>query len=615
VAASIDALLETHLATAEAHLETIRADPTATLRPVGATMRHDADVVARLAKASEPRLKLHERLGQGGMGVVHLATQTSLGRQVAVKATRPDRSDEVSVAQVMREAWITGSLEHPNVVPIYDVELDDDGRPLIVMRRIEGQHWGELMHDAAAIRARDGAVEPLEWNLRVLRSVCNALELAHSRGVLHRDLKPENVMLGKFGEVYLLDWGLALSGDHSLRQAQPGMVGTPAYMAPEMLGGGPDVSVRTDVYLLGATLYELVTGKPPHGASTVRELFRSVLESNPVLPPETPPLLGSICRRAMARDPEDRHRDVAAFRAAIDEFLRFRVADQIVERAGARLAQLEARLASSATRGELYELFGECRFGFREALAQRPDHDAARDGLVRVTRIMIERELGDGDARAASLLLAQLDGPPPDLVAAVADASRSAEIERERREALERLGRDLDPSVGKRTRSRFAFTLAGILTLLPLMSGVRVHVRQQPMAAWEILVWPLVMTAGVLFVAALGRKSLMLSAINRRMVGVLATMTLAMEVGHVGLLTLGLPVADIQVIDICFMVGMGAAWTAFVDTKLWPTVVFFTLAFLGASLWPDRRFFVLAAGNFCCLLTFIWAWSPRHRAT
>jgi hypothetical protein len=107
----------------------------------------------------------------------------------------------------------------------------------------------------------------------------------------------------------------------------------------------------------------------------------------------------------------------------------------------------------------------------------------------------------------------------------------------------------------------------------------------------------------------------MLSAINRRMVGVLATMTLAMEVGHVGLLTLGLPVADIQVIDICFMVGMGAAWTAFVDTKLWPTVVFFTLAFLGASLWPDRRFFVLAAGNFCCLLTFIWAWSPRHRAT
>lgn len=620
---ALDALIETHLATAHAQLATIGANPQATLRPLAEASTQYERTMSRLAELAGDaaavtggvpvaRLELHEQLGQGGMGVVHLATQKSLGRRVAVKSTRVDRRDPASVAQVLREAWITGSLEHPNVVPIYDVQIDAGGRPLIVMRRVDGRHWGALMHDADAIRAEEAAPDPLEWNLRILRSVCNALELAHNRGVVHRDVKPENVMLGRFGEVYLLDWGLAVSRelDPETGPRVDGLVGTPAYMAPEMLGGGPEIDARTDVYLLGATLYELISGQPPHRASSVRDLFRSVLESAPTFSDEAPPVLVRICRRAMARDPAQRYADVASFRAALDEFLRFRVSDQIAARATGRLLELEAELEAGGTRGALYELFGECRFGFREALTQWPDNTPAREALARATRLMIARELEDGDARAASLLLAELEDPPTSLVAAVAQACRAADVERKRHAALERLGRDLDPTVGQRTRWKFAFTLGAIWTLMPIGIGWRVHIKGEVMAPWEIVVGPFAMAAGVLLVAALGRRSLRLSAINRRMVGLLVATMAAMELSHVGLLGFGLPVPTIQVADVVLWVGMGAALTAFVDTRLWPTAVFFAITFLLCTRWPDWHFFILAAGNFACSLTFFWVWRP-----
>jgi serine/threonine protein kinase len=210
-------------------------------------------------------LALGKTLGEGGMGLVRAATQRSLGRQVAVKTLKPDAKNDQATLRLLREAWVTGSLEHPNIVPVYDLGLGEDGAPVIVLKLIEGSPWSDVARAPA-----DHAEDLLEKNLRIFLQVCNAVALAHSRGVIHRDLKLENVMVGRFGEVYLVDWGIAVSlrpdptGRLPLASEAKEMAGTPAYMAPEMLGSGV-LTERTDVYLLGAILHELlvVTRRTP----------------------------------------------------------------------------------------------------------------------------------------------------------------------------------------------------------------------------------------------------------------------------------------------------------------------------------------------------------------
>ncbi|MCZ7681391.1 MAG: protein kinase [Sandaracinaceae bacterium] len=171
-------------------------------------------------------LALRGTLGEGGMGIVRLATQRSLGRDVAVKTVKGSQAAERATGALLREACVMGLLEHPNVVPVYDLVVGDAGEPAIVMRKIEGSSWASVMHDPAALRARFDAEDALEWNLRVLAQVCNVVDFAHSRGILHRDLKPENVMLGEFGEVYVVDWGLAVALREGLGPAIPPLSGS-----------------------------------------------------------------------------------------------------------------------------------------------------------------------------------------------------------------------------------------------------------------------------------------------------------------------------------------------------------------------------------------------------
>ena len=140
-----------------------------------------------------------EELGRGGMGVVRAAIQRSLGRQVAVKAPMAEDPPAHVVRALLQEAFVTGILDHPNVLPIHDVVFDARGRPQIVMKRVEGQPWAALARKPAEILASFGAADPLEWNLGVFLQVCNAVAYAHDRGILHRDLKLDNVMIGRFG--------------------------------------------------------------------------------------------------------------------------------------------------------------------------------------------------------------------------------------------------------------------------------------------------------------------------------------------------------------------------------------------------------------------------------
>jgi serine/threonine-protein kinase len=195
-------------------------------------------------------------LGKGGTAVVYLGWQEGLGREVAIK--QPHR---LALAELLvREARVMGSLDHPNIPPIYAIQ-EKEGLPQIVMRRIQGKTWLEELDQKS-----------LDANLKILLQVSQAVACAHAQGIIHRDLKPENVMLGPFGEVFVLDWGLAVRTEQGplelpLAEDCKEAAGTPAYMAPEMLGSrfgtSPPISIQTDIFLLGAILYRILSGKAP----------------------------------------------------------------------------------------------------------------------------------------------------------------------------------------------------------------------------------------------------------------------------------------------------------------------------------------------------------------
>jgi len=254
--------------------------PTIASELATADARAYATYINLASSAAQGSLRLGPVIGVGGMGIVHEAEQVSLGRTVAVKTLPSARRDQAAALALLREAWITGMLEHPNIVPVHYLELDADTLPVIAMKRVGGVGWNTVIRDPEAVRTRFGATDVFAWNISILVQVLNAVRFAHSRGVVHRDLKPSNVMIGEFGEVYLLDWGIAVSV-----RDQPGgrlpvadtaqLAGTPNYMAPEMLTpDGPGISVATDIYVAGAVLFEIIAGHPPHRGRTARRPTR-----------------------------------------------------------------------------------------------------------------------------------------------------------------------------------------------------------------------------------------------------------------------------------------------------------------------------------------------------
>jgi serine/threonine-protein kinase len=294
--------------------------------PLAATVDHVPGPAERYT-----RTRLH---ATGGIGRVWLARDGDLGRDVALKELRPERADDPAFrARFLQEAQITGQLEHPGIVPVYELaRRPDDRQPFYTMRFIRGRTLSEA---AAAYHRKRAAGEPdpldLVGLLNAFVTVCNTVAYAHSRGVLHRDLKGENIVLGDFGEVVVLDWGLAklqdrpdgepgapvVALDDGLGSGSGGTVqgqalGTPAYMAPEQASGRPDlIDCRTDVHGLGAVLYEILTGRPPFTGPDTKAVLRRVCEEDPAPPrqlnPEAPPALEAVCLRALAKRPAGRY--------------------------------------------------------------------------------------------------------------------------------------------------------------------------------------------------------------------------------------------------------------------------------------------------------------------
>ena len=433
---------------------------------------HQMEVIMPLVDAlssHEGKFEQERLLGEGGMGLVQLATQVSLSRQVAIKSLKPNVEHKGAFVRTLQEAWITGMLEHPNIVPVHDVGADPAGRPQIVLKRIEGQEWGALMHDAEVVKAKFGVDDLLAWNLGILMQVCQALRLAHSRGIVHRDVKPENVMIGEFGEVYLVDWGLAVSlrpehtGRLPLARDAVDLAGTPAYMAPEMLGGKVSrISERTDVYLLGGCLFEILTQRPPHQADTMRKMLTNILVSSVELVDETSAELRRIVQRATDPDPDARFEDVEQLRLALQGFLQHRGSRLLCERVDASRLRLESALAE-AEHEAIQPLFVECRFGYRAALDAWPGNEAAADALVQVTTAMATYELDREDPHAAQKLLSDLDDPPPDLLQRTEEMLIAQE---ERAIRLARLEAESSREVGMRTRA-LATAVLGVFWVAP----------------------------------------------------------------------------------------------------------------------------------------------------
>lgn len=332
-----------------------------------------AETVRRLERQGVERLEGLEEVARGGMGVIFKAHDPSLARDVAMKVIlgddgvssrattlRPDDEDAAAVrrtvARFVVEAQVTARLDHPGVVPVHRLGVDERGRVFFTMRLVRGRALDAVLGHAA--RGEEG------WSLtqavQVLLKVCDTLSYAHSRGVIHRDVKPANVMVGAYGEVYVMDWGLAKwAGEPAATPAAPGdgdaagppppaagpdaaadagltsagsVVGTPTYLAPETAEGRP-ADVRSDVYAVGAMLYELLAGAPPYARESREQgtlgVLRAVLGGPPAplgaAAPRAPLDLVAVTEKAMARDRAARYASVRELGQDLQSWLEGRV--------------------------------------------------------------------------------------------------------------------------------------------------------------------------------------------------------------------------------------------------------------------------------------------------
>jgi serine/threonine-protein kinase len=536
-------------------------------------------------------LTFHEVLAQGGMGVVRVATQVALGRRVATKMLHA-ATDDGQLASLVAEATVSAALDHPNVVPVYDLKRGPDGSPVLVMKLIDGSSWDALLHDG----------QPLDEAIRILIQVCNGVRFAHSRGIVHRDLKPANVMVGHYGEVYIVDWGLAVPPGPTADFA-----GTLAYAAPEMLRR-EDVTEQTDVYLLGGILFEILAGRPPHFHESVDDMMASILATPPPMPASAPEELARLARECLRANPAERPESALRVKEALETFLAHRGSMALTAGATKQLAELRARLEVSTERTEqVIELYAEIRFGFRQALAVWSENAAAKEGLAAAAKLMVTAALANGHVQTASILLKDLPAPEPELADRVARAVRAST---ERIASLQRLVRRHDPVTGSRTRLLAVLGFGALWSVAPIVGMLAGAAGTRAETAGGLPITLGLLVSGVL---ALRRAAALENEYEGRIARVVVV-ACALQIALTGgALALGVAPADVTSTRFAYWTVVVGIAAAAVEPMILPASAAFALAFIVSRALPELRFHVGTLANFAFSVNTGAIWWRRSR--
>ena len=545
------------------------------------------------AQAKPGALKLGATLGSGGMGVVKEAFDTAIEREVAVKLISRELPTDVGALELLREARVTGRLAHPNIVPIYALGRDAAGHPLLVMKRIEGELWSEVLEEGE---------KSLDFHLDVLMQVSQAVHFAHSRGIIHRDLKPCNVMIGSFGEVYVLDWGIAVSirDDDPLIGSAAGIdhiAGTPAYMAPEMAAvDAKNIDARTDVYLLGAVLCELLTGHAPHETDKVPEALALAFRSEPPDLDGAPAALAMVCHRAMNRLRTERFDDAASFRAAIADYLSSRALREITDDAFEALSRAEraadVRHADAA------------RFGFRQALRMRPDDEVALQGRARVLEWFFDHHIARNNLQDAALVLNEL-GHRPDLNDRLVGAADVARAEKDRIARLDAIGRDHDPRIDAPQRIGLALTITFVTTMFAV-AFIAIRIAELEMGHTELLV-PLVVIA---LVVGLGWRRIRKDSarLSRQFINSLACVLCSMIAYVIIAMLTDVPMAETFSTLLLICAACVSIAAVLIDHRFFITAAVFAVAYVASLIIEQEALLCLGFGQVAAFASMAWVW-------
>ncbi len=347
----------------------------------------------RLDDEGDNRYALGDELGRGGGGTVHLAVDRHLRRAVALKTLPQEHvRDPVRVQAFLEEAIVTGGLEHPNIVPAYDMGWSDLHGPYYTMKRLAGESLGHVLD-----RLRTGEAQALR-TFTVTRllgyfvEICRAVAHAHARGVIHTDLKPSNVLIGEHHEVVVVDWGLAMVlGPEGARQARARLhAGTPEYISPEQLSGPVEgLDVRTDIWSLGVMLYELLTLTVPFRGQNPQETGMRVLIEPIEVPSERAPErtvapgLEQICMKSLERNRDQRYTSVTGLLDDVESYLEgTRERMYLAELARHALARVKEQFALMQPREQRYDELAPELVGGSERDGVRPEVDGLREHLL-----------------------------------------------------------------------------------------------------------------------------------------------------------------------------------------------------------------------------------------
>ena len=375
------------------HRRDVQGQISGIVNPIPASGEATTGLQSALAVEDDaPEYEVLSQLGAGNMGIVYHARQLSLNRELAIKTLKPNSTQaQHDQAMFVSEAVVTANLVHPNIIPIHDLGRTKDGKLFYSMKKVSGVSWNEIIRERS-----------LEENLDIFMKFSDAVAYAHSRGVINRDLKPENVVVGEYGEVIVLDWGLAITTERFEKRRSVlvdfrGGAGTPVYMAPELLDDDLSrVGPQSDIYLLGAILFEILEGYPPHLLHRIWHLTRpedqfdavyqavmyNEIEEDVVHHGE----LMQIARKAMSTEPTDRYSSVEAMQNAIREY-------RITGRAEELMNSIDSRQVSD------YTSYQSAVALYSEALLKWPNNRRALSGdrNARLAYAQLAQKKGDID--------------------------------------------------------------------------------------------------------------------------------------------------------------------------------------------------------------------------